>query len=142
MDKPDISQLSDIFFQAAETERKLPQSFRKQKLSSWPEYVQEWSAYGYEDFKVRLPRPSPKEIDKYEQALFLSIEMMDKDDRRIVWAVAHSAAFRERGPKWQKLARLKGLRDGRQIKRRYTDALIRCYYKIKHEEDEILSDYF
>jgi len=142
VDKPDVSELSEIFFKAAETERKLPAAFRRQKLSSWPEYVQEWSAYGYEDFKVSLPKASPAEIDAYERALFLGIEMMSKDDRRIVWAVAHSAAFRDRGPKWQKLARMKGLRDGRQIKRRYTDALIRCWYKIKAQDDEILGKYF
>ena len=131
MDKLSVAQLSDIFFQAAETERKLPAAVRKQKLSSWPEYVQEWSAYGYDDFKVGLPKATPSQVTAYEQALFLGIEMMDADDRRMVWAVAHSAAFRERGPKWQKLARMRGLRDGRQIKRRYMDALIRLHYKLK-----------
>ena len=35
VDKPDVNQLSDIFFEAAETERKLPAAIRKQKLSSW-----------------------------------------------------------------------------------------------------------
>jgi hypothetical protein len=67
---------------------------------------------------------------------------MDKDDRRMVWAVAHSAAFRERGPKWQHLARLRGLKDGRQIKRRYQDALIRLHYKLKAQDDDILGNYF
>ena len=142
MDNPDVSQLSDIFFQAAECERKLPAGVRKQKLSSWPEYVQEWSAYGYDDFKVSLPKASPSEITGYEKALYLGIAFMEADDRRMVWAVAHSAAFRERGPKWQKLARMKGLRDGRQIKRKYMDALIRLHYKLALEEDEILAKYF
>ena len=142
MDNPDVAQLSDIFFEAAETERKLPPAFRKQKMSAWPNYPQEWTAYGYSEYKPGLPKATPKQVDGYERALFLGIEMMNKDDRQIVWAVAHSAAFRERGPKWQKLARMRGLRDGRQIKRRYTDALIRCWYKIKAQEDEILGKYF
>ena len=67
---------------------------------------------------------------------------MDKDDRQMVWAVAHSAAFRERGPNWRKLADVKGLTDGRQIKRRYTDALIRLWYRVRAEDDEILAKYF
>jgi hypothetical protein len=67
---------------------------------------------------------------------------MDADDRKMVWAVSHSAAFRERGAQWQKLARMNGLRDGRQIKRRYTDALVRLWAKLKYQDDEILSEYF
>ena len=142
MDNPDVSQLSDIFFEAAETERKLPPAFRKQKMSAWPDYPQEWSAYGWSEYKPGLPKATPAQIDSYERALFLSIEMMDKDDRQMVWAVAHSAAFRERGPNWRKLADVKGLTDGRQIKRRYTDALIRLWYRVRAEDDEILAKYF
>ena len=41
-----ITELDELFMEAAETERKLPAAIRKQKMSSWPEYVQEWSAYG------------------------------------------------------------------------------------------------
>ena len=37
MDNPDVAQLSDMFFEAAETERALPPAIRKQKLGSWPE---------------------------------------------------------------------------------------------------------
>ena len=134
-----MTELDSMFLQAAETERKLPPAVRKQKLCGWPEYVQERSAYGYTDFSVGLPKASPAEITSYEKALALGIEQMDADDRRLVWAVAHSAAFRERGPRWQKLARLQGLRDGRQVKRRYTDALIRLYYKLKALDDEVVT---
>ena len=142
VDNLDVLALSDLFFEAAETERKLPAAMRKQKMSSWPDYPQEWKAYGYEEFKVRLPRATPQQVDSFDKALLLSIRFMDADDRRMVWAVAHSAAFRERGPKWQQLARLRGLRDGRQIKRRYQDALIRLHYKLKAQDDLILGDYF
>ena len=142
MDKPDVSELSDIFFEAAETERKLPAAIRKQKMSSWPDYVHSWSAYGYGDFKPGLPKATPTQIDSYEMALVLGIEMMDEDDRKIVWAVAHSAAFRERGPQWYKLAKMRGYSDGRVIKRKYQDALIRCWYKIQAQSDDILAEYF
>ena len=97
----DIAQLNELFFEAAETERKLPTAFRKQKMASWPDYVTEWSGYGY-----------------------------STEDRRLVWAVAHSAAFRDRGAKWSKIARLLSLHDPRIVKRRYKDALVRLYYKL------------
>ena len=34
MDKPDVNELNDLFFEAAETERKLPAAIRKQKMSA------------------------------------------------------------------------------------------------------------
>ena len=91
--QPDVAQLSDMFFEAAETERALPPAIRKQKLGSWPEYAQQWSAYGYSEFKPKHPRPSPKQVDAYTKALYLGIEHMDADDRKMVWAVSHSAAL-------------------------------------------------
>ena len=143
MDKPDISQLDDVFLEAAETERKLPAAIRKQKMSGWPDYPQSWKAYGYNEFQVRLPKATPQQVDNFDRALVLGIRHMDADDRKLVWAVAHSAAFRERGAKWDQIARMRGLRDGRQIKRRYMDALIRCWYNMKYtEEEELLAAVF
>jgi hypothetical protein len=55
---------------------------------------------------------------------------MDEADRRLIWAVAHSAAFRDRGAKWTKIAKILGLNDPRIVKRRYQDALVRLYYKL------------
>ena len=125
-----MSELDDLFMEAAETERKLPAAIRKQKMSSWPEYVQEWSGYGWHAFEVPIIKATPEQITRYETALELGITMMDTDDRRIVWAVAHSAAFRERGPAWTKIARILGLNDPRIVKRRYKDALVRLYYRL------------
>jgi len=143
VDKPDVAQLNDLFFEAAETERKLPAAIRKQKMCSWPDYPQSWKAYGYSEFEPGLPRATPKQVDDFDRALSLGIKHMDADDRRLVWAVAHSAAFRERGAKWDKIARMQGLRDGRQIKRRYMDALIRTWYNMKYfEEEELLASVF
>ena len=143
MDKPDVSQLDDLFLEAAETERKLPAAIRKQKMSGWPDYPQSWKAYGYNEFQVRLPKATPTQVDNFDRALSLGIKHMNADDRRLVWAVAHSAAFRERGAKWHQLARMRGLRDGRQIKRQYTDALIRCWFNMKYtEEEELLAAVF
>jgi len=145
VDKSRLSmiELDDLFMQAAETERRLPAAFRRQKLASWPEYVQEWSAYGWDDFVAPIGKASPAQVTAYEKALILGIEHMNKDDRRLVWAVAHSAAFRERGPAWTKIGKMLGNRDGRTVKRMYQDALVRLYYKLPVEDDdEILGDLF
>ena len=79
MDKPDVSQLDDLFFEAAETERKLPAAIRKQKMSGWPDYPQSWKAYGYNEFQVRLPKATPTQVDNFDRALALGIKHMDKD---------------------------------------------------------------
>ena len=55
-------------------------------------------------------------------------------DRRIIWAVAQSAAFRERGPKFKKLAhKFKGMggsypKGWRGLKKRYEEALLSILY--------------
>ena len=125
-----VSELDDLFQEAAETERKLPAAIRRQTLRSWPDYPTEWSGYGYHDASTPMLRATTAEVTRYEIALEISVSMMDEEDRRLVWAVAHSAAFRERGPAWLKLAKLMGLGDPRAVKRRYRDALLRLYYRV------------
>ena len=102
----DIAQLNELFFEAAETERKLPTAFRKQKMASWPDYVTEWSGYGYSTTETTRLKASPEQITRLDQAIDLALTKMETEDRRLVWAVAHSAAFRDRGAKWSKIARL------------------------------------
>jgi hypothetical protein len=126
----DVVELNDLFLEAAETERKLPPAVRKQKMCAWPDYVTSWSAYGYNAFEAPKLKATPDQISRYDKALMIASEMLDDDDRRLVWAVAHSAAFRQRGPSWSKIARLLSLNDPRIVKKRYKDALIRLYYKI------------
>ena len=69
--------------------------------------------------------------DNPEAYMQLTI-LMPEDDRKLVWAVAHSAAFKARGAPWTRLARLLHLgTDGRVVKRRYMDALVRLHYKAR-----------
>ena len=124
----DIAQLNDLFFEAAETVRKLPGAIRKQKMVNWPDYVTEWSGYGYNVMGVTRIKATPDQITRLDKAIDLALTKMDDEDRRLVWAVAHSAAFRDRGAKWSKIARLLSLHDPRIVKRRYKDALVRLYY--------------
>ena len=122
--------LDDLFMEAAETERKLPPAMRKQKMSSWVEYVRTWESYGWQDAEPRLPQATPKQISRLEQAMdLLNDNNMEVDDKRLIWAVAHSAAFNDRGPRWSAIGRKLRI-DHRTVRRRYTDALIRLYYKL------------
>jgi len=125
----DIADLHDLFLEAAMTDRRLPAAVRKQKLASWPEYPLDWHGYGWTQQGDTILRPTSKQISNYDHALRLG-SGMPENDRRIVWAVAHSAAFRARGPQWSKLARMLGLNDPRRVKQAYQDALVRLYYQV------------
>jgi hypothetical protein len=81
--------------------------------------------------KLTYYKPTGKQIDAHARALEMVIAAIkDVTDRHITWAVAQSAAFRHRGPKWKKLAfRFKDMGMGypkseKVLKRRYEDALL------------------
>ena len=99
-------------------------------MVNWPDYVTEWSAYGYNAMGVTRLKATPDQITRLDKAIDLALTKMDDQDRKLTWAVAHSAAFRDRGPKWTKIAKILGLNDPRIVKRRYQDALVRLYYKL------------
>ena len=127
----DVNGLHDLFLTAAETDRRMPPAMRKQKLSSWPDYPLDWPGYGWTQQGETILKPTSKQITDYDQAMQLTI-LMPEDDRKLVWAVAHSAAFKARGAPWTRLARLLHLgTDGRVVKRRYMDALVRLHYKAR-----------
>lgn len=126
----DIAQLDQLLMEAAETERKMPAALRKQRMCAWPDYPKDAMAYGYNAFQAPILKATPEQITRYDAALELVITRLDEQDRRLVWAVAHSAAFRQRGPAWSKLARILGLHDPRVVKRKYKDVLVRLYYLI------------
>ena len=125
-----ITDIDDLFKEAAETERKLPAYLRVQKMASWPDYVTEWSGYGYSLSETTRLKATPEQITRLDLAVDIGLHKLDTEDRKLIWAVSHSAAFRERGPKWSKLAKILGLHDPRIVKRRYKDALVRLYYKL------------
>jgi len=124
----DVARLNELFMEAAETERKLPAAIRRQKMSAWPDYVMEWTGYGYNAFEAPRLKATPDQITRYDKAVGLAVTKLDEEDRKLLWAVCHSAAFRQRGPSWSKLARILQLNDPRIVKRRYKDVLIRLYY--------------
>ena len=123
-----VEKLHDLFLEAAETDRRMPPAVRKAKMASWVEYPMDWHGYGWTQQGVTHLKPTSQQIDNFDKALALTFKMPEID-RKIVWAVAHSAAFRDRGAKWTQIARLLSLNDTRIVKRRYQDALIELFYK-------------
>ena len=133
----DVNGLHDLFLTAAETDRRMPPAMRKQKLSSWPDYPLDWHGYGWTQEGETILKPTSRQITNYDRAMQLTI-LMDEDDRKLVWAVAHSAAFKARGAPWTRLARMLQLgTDGRVVKRRYMDALVRLHYRARAHRYEV-----
>jgi len=122
-----IDKLDQLFDEACRTERALPSVRHKNKLTHWPDYKTDWQAYGYGKSKTRLPKPSPQELDRYDIAWQILLHYCDQDDRRLIWAVNMTGAYRDRGPNWAKVANKMHI-DPRTVKRRYLDALYNLWY--------------
>jgi hypothetical protein len=127
--KMTVDDFNELFMEAAQTERALPGVFRRQKLASWPDYVQSWSSYGWSDVEQVRIQPTALQVDRLDAALDLGLRM-EENDRKIVWAAAHSAVGRERGPQWTKLGKMLG-RSRRSVKSDYIAALVRLTWIIK-----------
>ena len=123
----DVVQLNELFIEAAETDRRLPPAIKKQKMASWVDYLPSWQAYNRAPEKTSLAKASPLQVTRYELALTLTVKLEERD-RKLVWAVAHSAAFRYRGAQWTKIAKILGYKDKRIVKRLYETALVKLYY--------------
>ena len=121
--------------EAAETERRLPKAINLTLKTLWPETASERNVdYKPDRTVVTLCKATNKQVDAHSLALELVVNAIaDPTDRRIVWAVAQSAAFRERGPKFKKLTqKFKGLgkeypKSEKLLKRRYEEALFNLY---------------
>ena len=127
-----VEELHDLIINAAETDRRLPPAIRKQKMAAWPDVINDWHGYGWTQIGETVLKPTSEQIDSYDKAISI-VAQATEDDRRLIWAVAHSAAFKARGAAWTKLARMLRLgHDGRVVKRRYLDALVRLHYHVSH----------
>ena len=127
-----VTDLDGLFKEAAQTLRLLPGAIRKQKLNYWPDTQQNyWDVYNYHDVGISRVTPSANQVTRLEFALAVGLKI-DREDNRLIWRVATSSVFRERGPQWRKLAKVYHC-DGRTVKRRYEQALIRLYYYLKEK---------
>jgi len=96
---------------------------KKQKLSFWPEYVNDANlAYGYNETRVYI-KPSNEMIDRCDEAL-LWVLNMSLDDRKIVWL---------RGSKmsWRKISSFFSCNKD-TAKARHTLALVRLQHRLRH----------
>ena len=115
---------------AAETERRLPSVHNRTLKTFWPELTGERHVdYRPDETRITLCGATNKQVDAHAKAMEMVITGLDnKEDRRLVWAAAHSAAFRERGPKWSKIAKLAHTHR-ETVKRRYEKALLDIFYQ-------------
>ena len=126
----------NFLVEAAETERRLPKAINLTLKTLWPETASERNFdYKPDRTVVTLCKATNKQVDAHSLALELVVKAIaDPTDRRILWAVAQSAAFRERGPKFKKLTqKFKGMgkeypKTEKLLKRRYEEALFAIYY--------------
>jgi hypothetical protein len=117
---------------ACETERGLPKVFNLTMKTLWPDTEAERHIdYTPERTHVTYCKPTESQIDDHARALqMVAAALDDVIDRRITWAVAQSAAFRDRGPKWEKVSlMLKGMGQGYPksvylLKHRYEESLL------------------
>lgn len=126
----DAASLTSLFFTAAETERRLPAVRRQTVKTAWPEYPDDPQAYGYTEEPLRLDPASARAVSDYEVALDLSM-LLGVDERRVLWAVVHSAAFRTRGAQWRSLSRKLGVAPP-TVKRRFEYAVLHLWQLIGH----------
>ena len=116
-----VDELDGLLQEAARTEISLMPALKKPSFVGWPEYPNEWHAYASSDALPPRLVASPEQITRLDWAL-ATVLILPVPARRLVWAVAFSSAFRERGPAWTKLA--KRFRcDRRTVKKRYKQCL-------------------
>ena len=129
----DVAGMPGLFFEAAETERKLPGVMHKKYRVAWPEYVPDPGlAYGYNDAEVPPGPADAGEVWRYDQTLEL-VQVLDADDARIVWMAAHSSVRRQRGPAWRKVAKIVGMHPA-TVKRRFERSMLQLWYELKRSE--------
>tara|TARA_R100000995_G_scaffold30176_4_gene13442 strand:- start:837 stop:1277 length:441 start_codon:yes stop_codon:yes gene_type:complete len=124
----DVAGLAGLFFEAAETEKKLPSVRRLSVKSCWPDYAPDPNlSFGYNETETRLPKATPREISRYDMALDVGM-LLEVSDRKLLWASVHSAARRQRGVAWKKIGRLMNMHP-ETVKRRFDRAVLELWYK-------------
>lgn len=127
--KPEsVNALHDWILQAGETERRLPRATPAQHTTTWPDTLPDWLAYADDASVPSIGNATSEAVTRFDWLCRVLLQRPE-DERRIIWATAHSAAFRARGPAWSRIGRLLHC-DRRTAKRRYEAALIHLWYAI------------
>ena len=123
---PRFAIIHKFLVRAAETERRMPAVNVRGVKTVWPDIAAE----RYVDFRpdktqVTFCKATNKQIDAHAFAQEL-INRLEMETRIFVRMVLKTAAFRERGPAWSKIAKITHVhRD--TVKRRYEQALFDIY---------------
>ena len=133
---PRLGPIHNFLVAACETEQSLPEVRHPGLTTLWPEPSVERNVdYMPDRTKVTKCKPTGWQIDAHGRALGMVAESLSSEvDRRIVWAVAQSAAFRVRGPRWEQvtknlLAEGPGYPKYRQaLKNSYEEALLSIFW--------------
>lgn len=129
-----VDGLMGFFLEAADTERRLPGAIDLRAKTGWPETMPDAGlAYGYGEVEVRLGPASAISVRNYDWALRVTLAM-DADDAKLVWACAHSAFRRVRGPAWAKVGRVAGMH-AETVRRRFERAILELWYKLDYFAD-------
>jgi len=121
--------LRELFIDAAVAERKMPRAYDLRVRGYWPEVPGDKNlAYGYGEVDVRPGPASVREVGAWDMAIELTA-MLEPDDAKLVWAAAHSAARRHRGPAWRRIAEKMHCHP-QTAKRRFDRAILGLWYKI------------
>lgn len=124
-----VDGLVGFFFEAAETERRLPPAYQKQIRAMWPDTPPDTKlSYGYNPVEVRMGPASAEAIGRYDWAITISA-LMDMEDAKIIWAVSHSQVNRERGPKWKTLSKWLHMHP-ETVKRRFERSVLTLWFQL------------
>lgn len=113
--------LHDLLVEACETERRLPPAIRRQSVTFWVDTLPEWLSYPDKVTQTKIAGATSEQISRYDDVLDFIVQL-EKPERKLLWATAHTAAFRSR-PRWSKLGRLFHC-NRRKAKRMYLKALL------------------
>lgn len=124
----DVSGFTVLFFEAAETEITLPNVRRQSVKSCWPDYADDPDlSYGYNMTIFQRATATPHQITRYDMALDVGMLLIPYD-RKLVWASAHTAVHRQRGPQWKKVGDIFGIHQA-TAKRQFNRAMLEIWYK-------------
>ena len=122
-----VDGLGHMIIDAAVTDRKLPAAHRLGVKGFWPDITPDKMGYGYADVELRWGGATAAEVTKYD-LVGEALRRVDVETAKHLWLVANSAidfaakSVRERGPRWQLLAKMTG-KHPQTIKRRWERGL-------------------
>ena len=88
--------------EAADVLKRLPEEKVQGYFSVWPEVVRSfWDSYGMNDPVMKRPWPSPRSIDRMDNAL-VWLQWLEPIDARIVWG-------RAAGKRWKSICCIAGM---------------------------------